>query len=89
MPREFRWGAQILPDPDDEMTPDEVRAFYAHTYPELLNAAVIQEGESGSEIITLQKPEPKAIARPAAKPAGGSSGSKESYSFKESQGKRG
>jgi len=30
-----------LPDPDQTMSPNEVRKFYSRTYPELLNSGVV------------------------------------------------
>ena len=33
--REFRMGSKTLSDPSKQMSPDEVMAFYAATYPEL------------------------------------------------------
>jgi PRTRC genetic system protein C len=40
MTRVFVFGGAKLPDPNPEMTVEEVRAFYAAQYPELATAAV-------------------------------------------------
>lgn len=33
--REFRMGSRVLSDPNKQMSPEDVMAFYAGTYPEL------------------------------------------------------
>ncbi|WLE60260.1 PRTRC system protein C [Burkholderia plantarii] len=38
--REFSYNGAKLPDPAPTFTPDQVREFYAQTYPELTNAEV-------------------------------------------------
>jgi PRTRC genetic system protein C len=40
MTRVFAFGGAKLPDPNQSMTVEEVRAFYAAQYPELATAAV-------------------------------------------------
>ncbi len=40
MTRVFVFGGAKLPDPNPNMTVEEVRAFYAAQYPELATAAV-------------------------------------------------
>lgn len=40
MPREFHYNGQKLPDPDPNLSPDRVKAFYAVQYPELATAAI-------------------------------------------------
>jgi len=40
LPRKFKFGELELPDPNTDMTPDEVRTFYANTYPELTTGGV-------------------------------------------------
>lgn len=76
--RIFRWGAQVLDDPDPGMTPEEVRDLYAGAYPELTTAAIeITEGDSGE--VTFAKKGTTAVAK---------SGT-QNVSFVPSQGKRG
>jgi PRTRC genetic system protein C len=36
--RKFKYNSVTLPDPNDSMSPDQVREFYATQYPELNNA---------------------------------------------------
>ena len=38
--RVFKYGNRTLDDPNKNMTPDEVMAFYAGTYPELTTSNV-------------------------------------------------
>ena len=38
MTRHFEYGDIELPDPNPDLSPSEVRDFYAATYPELNNA---------------------------------------------------
>jgi PRTRC genetic system protein C len=38
--RSFSFNGMSLPDPEASMTTDEVRNFYAGTYPELNNAGI-------------------------------------------------
>lgn len=81
-PREFRWRGQRLLDPDPEMSPEEVLAYHAQTYPELTNAVVTAvEEENGTQVHTLEKPQAPA-------PTGGSA-SPRTYEVSTSQGKRG
>lgn len=44
--RSFSFNGLKLPEPDERMTVEEVKAFYANQYPELTTAAV-----SGPEIV--------------------------------------
>lgn len=39
-PRAFKHRDLILPDPDSDMTPDEVMAYYSNQYPELTTSNV-------------------------------------------------
>ena len=41
--RVFKYGNRTLDDPNKNMTPDEVMAFYAGTYPELTTSNVHTE----------------------------------------------
>jgi len=82
--REFRWGAQILPDPDPDMTPEEVRDYYAAVYPEL-TTAVVQSEEGADGQVTFAKPEGRAQAPVRATAGAG----KAVHTFKQSQGARG
>lgn len=38
--RKFRYNSVDLPDPGAQYSPDEVRGFYAATFPEIVNATV-------------------------------------------------
>lgn len=77
--RVFRWGAQELPDPDSDMTPEEVRDYYSAAYPQLTTAAIkISGGDDGQ--ITFQEP---------AKPAATAKSGKQTVEFVGNQGKRG
>ena len=38
--RKFRYNSVTLPDPNDSMSPDQVREFYATQFPELNNALI-------------------------------------------------
>ena len=44
--RSFSFNGLKLPEPDERMTVEEVKAFYANQYPELTTAAV-----SGPEVV--------------------------------------
>jgi PRTRC genetic system protein C len=77
--REFRWGAQILPDPDITMTPEEVRDYYSAAYPQLTTAAVQIHGETdGTQNVTFAAPAKASAAKP-----------KQTVEFVQNQGKRG
>lgn len=49
--REFRHGSLPLKDPDPKQTPDAVKAFYAHIYPELTNAEIEGPEHKGAKIV--------------------------------------
>lgn len=49
--RIFTYNNRNLPDPDPQMTPDEVRAFYAGTYPELQSGVVDGPEEDGNKLV--------------------------------------
>ena len=48
--RVFKYNGRSLPDPDPAMAPDEVRAFYATTYPELQSGVVDGPEEAGTRL---------------------------------------
>ncbi len=54
--RVFKYGNRTLDDPNKNMTPDEVMAFYAGTYPELTTSNVhgpkIESGKAVYEFKT-------------------------------------
>lgn len=55
MTREFKYGELELPDPNPQLTPEQVCEFYAGTYPELNNASVDGPVTRGSrQIYTLE-----------------------------------
>lgn len=47
MARIFSYNGLQLPDPDDRLTPEQVRDFYASAYPEITTASI--EGPEASE----------------------------------------
>ena len=49
--RVFTYNKRNLPDPDPQMTPDEVRAFYAGTYPELQSCVVDGPEEDVNKLV--------------------------------------
>lgn len=49
--RVFKYGNRTLDDPNKNMTPDEVMAFYAGTYPELTTSNVHGPRIEGSKAI--------------------------------------
>ena len=48
--RSFTYNGVKLPDPDPRMTPDEVKTFYSHQYPELATAAITGPEASGEQL---------------------------------------
>ena len=38
--RVFNLGDKVLEDPDNTMSPDEVREYYVDAYPELMNGSI-------------------------------------------------
>ena len=48
MKRVFKFDGKVLDDPNPKSTPEQVKTFYAPTYPELLNAGI------GSPVTDLQ-----------------------------------
>ncbi len=40
MNRSFSYNGLILPDPDEQLTPEQVRDAYSATYPEITTAAI-------------------------------------------------
>ena len=53
--REFKFDKIILPDPDPDMTAEEVKIFYANQYPELLNAKTDEKSVKGKPVISFVK----------------------------------
>ena len=54
--RVFEHDQLELPDPDPNLTPDQVREHYATQYPALANARVQPEGISdGRQVFTFEK----------------------------------
>jgi len=45
--REFKLDKIKLPDPDPDMTAEEVKIFYANQYPELLNSKTEEKTVKG------------------------------------------
>jgi PRTRC genetic system protein C len=48
--RSFRYNGLHLPDPNPQLTPEQVRDLYAATYPEI-TTAVIEAPEAAGETI--------------------------------------
>ena len=42
--RVFQYNERVLTDPDVNMSPEEVLAFYANTYPDLIIGKISYEG---------------------------------------------
>lgn len=38
--RLFKYGGRVFPDPDPQMSPEQVKAFYSHIHADLLTAQV-------------------------------------------------
>lgn len=38
--RTFTYGGRVFPDPDQSLSPEQVKQFYANIHPDLLNAQV-------------------------------------------------
>jgi len=53
--REFKLDKISLPDPDPDMTAEEVKLFYANQYPELLNAKTEEKTVKGMPVISFVK----------------------------------
>lgn len=55
--REFLYDDITLPDPDPNMTPQEVISFYSGKYPELAAAGIEEENtnEEGKIVYTIGK----------------------------------
>jgi len=49
--RKFRYNSVDLPDPGAQYTPDEVRGFYAATFPEIVNATVEGPEKQGDALV--------------------------------------
>ncbi len=48
--RSFSYNGVRLPDPDQRMTPEEVKSMYSHQYPELATAAITGPEASGDHL---------------------------------------
>lgn len=54
--RVFQHDSLELPDPDPEMTPEQVREHFATQFPELSNAQVTSEGISnGQQVFSFER----------------------------------
>lgn len=49
--RAFRYNSVDLPDPGPQYTPEQVRDFFAPTYPEILNAAIEGPEEKDGKLV--------------------------------------
>ncbi len=65
--RRFKYNSVTLPDPNPDMSADEVREFYATQFPELLNAVV--EGPETKEHVSTYTFTRAAGAKGTVKPA--------------------
>lgn len=55
MPRKFVYDGREFPDPDPNLTVDEVRNSMANFFPELANATSSEKTQDEDTIITFQK----------------------------------
>ena len=56
VPRSFKVGNRVLPDPNPNLTPEAVKDLYAAQYPELASAAVEgPELRNGQQVYTLAR----------------------------------
>ena len=53
--REFKFDKVILPDPDPDMSAEEVKIFYSHQYPELVNAKTEETKKDGKQTFKFTK----------------------------------
>jgi len=51
MQRVFRLGTTDLPDPDSDLTPNEVLEHYAALYPTLRHGKVEESGPEGDQLV--------------------------------------
>lgn len=56
MRRIFRLGATSLPDPDPDLTPEQVLAHYAEQHPNLRYGKVTEQGAEGDALVFLMQP---------------------------------
>lgn len=55
MARVFVYDGREFPDPDPNMSPDEVRQSMVHFFPELANAEIKESKRGEDDIIEFQK----------------------------------
>ncbi|KXS55280.1 MAG: PRTRC system protein C [Marinobacter sp. T13-3] len=55
MQRVFRMGTVDLPDPDSDLTPEQVLEHYANQYPQLKRGKVEEQGAEGDAIVFVMK----------------------------------
>jgi len=48
--REFTYNGVKLPDPNPNMTPEEVRAIYTNQYPDLATASITRPEADGGKL---------------------------------------
>jgi PRTRC genetic system protein C len=51
MQRTFKFKGQILPDPGEEFTVEQVKELYAAQFPELASAATSEHEEGGVRVV--------------------------------------
>lgn len=56
MQRVFRMGVVDLPDPDSDLTPEQVLEHYAAMYPQLLRGKVQELGAEADQLVFSLKP---------------------------------
>jgi PRTRC genetic system protein C len=52
--RVFEFKEIQLPDPGENMTPDQVIDFYSNTYPEMLNSNYIESLDQEKQVLTIE-----------------------------------
>lgn len=55
MVRKFKYENQEIPDPDPNMTVEEVRQSLVNFYPELSNAATTEKKVGADTVVSFQK----------------------------------
>ena len=53
--REFKFDKIILPDPDPDMSAEEVKIFYSNQYPDLINSKTEEATKDGKQTFKFQK----------------------------------
>ena len=49
--RVLKYRGQVLPDPGEEFSPEQVRELLSAQYPELANASLVEREEEGIKVV--------------------------------------